>query len=551
MSPEPPQPRGFAVLPPVLVLGGLALVWPVGEGLDRFTLPKEWVLLAGALACLPFTRRRPLTALSLFWWLAALGGVVSAAFAVHRFWGLRQAALTLGGAALFTACLHDEEASRQRLLAACGAFAALVALVAALESFGLFPGLSARGRAPGSLLGQRNHVAHLCALALPLLFLSALRTKRAARVAWAGAWTACAVVLVWTRSRTGWWGALAGFAALNVVLLRARRWRELGLLALSAAAVLVVASLAPVKLAWRGQHAYWRSLSTMADFEQGSGRGRWVQARNSLELWPAAPLVGVGPGNWVVHYPRVAAADETFDADAPFPTGRLMTNDVVSALVERGVWPLVAAGVVLFLARRRRFTAVEHHDAFAPTVATLAVVALGDSVLQLPAPQAWVAIALAAMTTPRASHGRGGGHLAPQAGSPKAATPVPPDTTTALELGSPPSPPADSPHIATGGPFPSGTPRGGRWRTGGLVVCAAVLAGALVFATGRLVSLTLRARGPTWVDAERALRFDPGDTVLRLELARSLALAGRCAEATPHFARAQEELPWHRVPECQ
>ena len=241
-------------------------------------------------------RRWPPTALGAAWWLVALGGVVSAALAVHGYWGLRQASLTVAGAALYTASLREDEPSRGRLLAACGAVVTVVALVAVLESFGLVPGLSPRGRAPGSLLGQRNHVAHLCALGLPLLALSALRGRTAVRVASALAWALCALALVWTRSRTGWWGALAGLVALGVTLGLARRWKDMAVLGAAAALAVLAAAATPVRLVWQGDRPYLRSLSTMADLEHGSGRGRWVQATASLGLVKDAPVWGVGPG---------------------------------------------------------------------------------------------------------------------------------------------------------------------------------------------------------------------------------------------------------------
>jgi len=326
------------------------------------------------------------------------------------------------------------------------------------------------------------------------------------RIAAGLAWAVCALALVWTRSRTGWWGALAGLVALGVTLGLARRWKDLGLVAAGAALSVAVGAATPVRLAWRGERPYLQSLSTMADLAHGSGRGRWVQAQASLNLVKDAPVLGVGPGNWVVHYPRVATPGEAFDADAPFPTGRLMTNDVVAALVERGAWPLMAVALSAWLWRRKRLLAVAHHDAWWPTVVTLAVVALGDSVLQLPAPQAFVAVLLGALTIPPAD----------VAGAPSTSALVP--------------------------------PRRARWW---LAPVGAVLAVALLMATGRLVALTLRAHGPSWRDAEAALRFDPGDTLLRLELGRSLALAGRCDEAAPHLARARRQLPWHDIPSCR
>src|SRR5690606_10450495 len=59
--------------------------------------------------------------------------------------------------------------------------------------------------------------------------------------------------------------------------------------------------------------------------------------RNSLNLAAENPALGVGPGNWFVHYPRVTTpGDPSFAAADPIPTNPWPSSDWVAMLVERG-----------------------------------------------------------------------------------------------------------------------------------------------------------------------------------------------------------------------
>jgi hypothetical protein len=147
----------------------------------------------------------------------------------------------------------------------------------------------------------------------------------------------------------------------------------------------------------------------IADYRSGSGRGRLVQYAASARMTLAHPLLGVGPGNWSVRYPRHAAAhDPSLTVDGttanPWPS-----SDWVAILSERGPLALTAMGlVVLALAAtawRGARRAVTRERALAAAalgavlVATLVVGAF-DAVLLLAAPAmlAWPALGALAVT---------------------------------------------------------------------------------------------------------------------------------------------------------
>src|SRR5262249_47163232 len=136
----------------------------------------------------------------------------------------------------------------------------------------------------------------------------------------------------------------------------------------------------------------------LVDADGGSGRGRLVQWETSLQLVRERPVLGVGPGHWALHYPRIAAeSDRTVHRDAWQPTSRLTTNDFVAWVSERGVLGALALLAMLALlvvthARARREVEASSRIATWAALAALAVVMTLDCALQT-APGA-VALAL-------------------------------------------------------------------------------------------------------------------------------------------------------------
>src|SRR5690606_660209 len=204
-----------------------------------------------------------------------------------------------------------------------------------------------------------------------------------------------------TRSRAAWLGAAGSLATMLAAVWISRRTllrpvspaRAL-LIALALAAGAAAAILVPNRLQWRSDSPYAETLTNIAAYREGSGRGRLVQYRNSLQLVKDAPVLGVGPGNWFVHYPRVTTRnDPAFDRGDPIPTNPWPSSDWVAFLVERGVVGvllLVAAGASAAMTSLRRLRGDPQRAlaavALLGTLVATAITGAFDAVLLLAAP---------------------------------------------------------------------------------------------------------------------------------------------------------------------
>ncbi len=176
---------------------------------------------------------------------------------------------------------------------------------------------------------------------------------------------------------------------------------------------LVLALLLPNRLNWRSDSPYLESLTGLANYKEGSGRGRLIQYGNTLEMAARHPLLGVGPGNWPVQYPLyMSAGDPSFDADDIIPTNPWPSSDWMAMASERGfvallLLTLVGASIALGAWARvrrgaRRAPALTDLLIVATVLAT-AVVGAFDAVLLLPLPTlfAWTILgALASSARP-------------------------------------------------------------------------------------------------------------------------------------------------------
>ena len=219
-----------------------------------------------------------------------------------------------------------------------------------------------------------------------------------------------AAALILTRSRAAWLAAIAGLGiAVTASLVvrpgrRATAVRAAVLLAAIAVGAAVPLAVRP-SLAWRDASPYADTAGRLLDAHEGSGRGRLLQWRTSLALAAEHPILGVGPGHWAIHYPRVAADDDpTLHRDAWAPTSRLSTGDLVGWLVERGVLGLAVLLALLGLAARGL---VRQRDAARlAALGALAVVSVLDCAL---------AIATGAMALALVLPARPGGRAIPRA----------------------------------------------------------------------------------------------------------------------------------------
>jgi hypothetical protein len=115
------------------------------------------------------------------------------------------------------------------------------------------------------------------------------------------------------------------------------------------------------------------------------------------------PLLGAGPGNWPVKYPRFAPPGDKSLTDNRMTANPWPSSDWVAFVSERGVigaTALLLAFIVLFAGSLRRWAslpdgaAVLSKVALAATIVGTGVVSAFDAVLLLPAPAfiAWLAI---------------------------------------------------------------------------------------------------------------------------------------------------------------
>jgi hypothetical protein len=171
-----------------------------------------------------------------------------------------------------------------------------------------------------------------------------------------------------------------------------------GAILVAAAAVGIAGAVAlPNILHWKSQSPYLDSAFGVADYREGSGHGRLVQYGNTVRLALHHPLLGVGPGNWSVAYPRIVPPDDpSLDRDTGMTENPWPSSDWAAMLAERGV-PAFLCFIMAFLglgveAARATAAADRGRDsvlaglALIATLAVLFIVGAFDAVLLLPAP---------------------------------------------------------------------------------------------------------------------------------------------------------------------
>jgi O-antigen ligase len=498
-----------------------ALPYPVFE-LDRYTFPKELVLCVAALAatllCLASARRLTLFVVDALL-LAYLGlSALSALLAANGWLAFRSLGVSLAGAALFWCARTVARAGRgEAVLVGIGAAVVLGALTGLVQAYGLVEtNLASLSRAPGGTFGNRNFMAHLVAIGLPVLFYLALQARSRTRFLLAAVGVSLAVAaLVLSRSRAAWLGAgVSGLFLVVEGLWLGRLWREervqrrvlqlAGVLLTSLAFALIL----PNRLNWRSDSPYLESLTGVANYKEGSGRGRLIQYGNTLSMAADHPVLGVGPGNWPVYYPRyMSPADPSFDADDIIPTNPWPSSDWMAMTSERGFVAAALLGLIgAFIAlgawaRVRRGTrqAPEFTDlAIIATVLAVTVVGAFDAVLVLPVPTlfAWTII----------------GALA------SSARPI-------REI--------------------SVTPRARRAAVAGVALIGVLFVGR---SAAQTVAMSVFAGGRR-DDMARAAAIDPGSYRIRMLLARAWARAGRCDRSIPLARDARRLFPNHPAPQ--
>ncbi len=399
--------------------------------LDRFLVPKDLALHVTALVVGLFSlraiRRTATTRADLYLigWL--LLGAISAATATNRWLGVRGLAISASGAALFWAARGLRQSGLARpLLNALAIAITAVAMTALLQAYGLETRFFSLNRAPGGTLGNRNFVGHAAAFGLPLVLFAALRARRLFFACAAAAAVTAALVL--TRSRAAWIACAAVGIVFIVALVASsslrrdgKTWRRFALLVIVAALAAAAAAFLPNALHWRSENPYLESMKDVVSYDEGSGRGRLVQYERSLRMTASHPLLGVGPGNWAVVYPRfVPRGDRSMNPSEPGMTfNPWPSSDWIAFISERGPIAAVLLGLFFFgiassafrqlIGRPWRQELAAHGDdvedalletTLLATIAAAVLAGLFDAVLLLPLPTLLVWTALGALWTP-------------------------------------------------------------------------------------------------------------------------------------------------------
>ena len=220
-------PRNIRAALAILQVGAIAIIlaalpYQIFQ-LDRYTITKELVLylaaLGAALCC--FTAARRLTVFMVDAGLVAflVLSLLSALLATNGWLAFRALGVSLAGAAIFWSSRTLARAEQGRpLLLALAAAVVLGAITGLAQAYGLVTtNLASLNRAPGGTFGNRNFMAHLVAIGMPLLLYVSMeaRSRRSFGLGALGVMlTAGALVL--SRSRAAWVGTAAACAFLAV-----------------------------------------------------------------------------------------------------------------------------------------------------------------------------------------------------------------------------------------------------------------------------------------------------------------------------------------------
>ena len=488
--------------------------------LDRFFLPKELALHAAVLLCVALCiggwRTVSLDRVDLF--LLGYGGLslMSAVLAANDWLSMRSVAITISGlAAFWCARAVASDGFKRPLMATVVLATVLGAATSLAQAYGWQSDYLTLSRAPGGTFGNRNFVAHVSAIGVPLLIWYAITARRAIAVLLCAAGGGIlAAALVMSRSRAAWLALLVAAVLLAVPIWRAAHrvphadaGKRLLLLGIVAVVGAVLSLALPNRLNWNSESPYLDSVRGVVAYSSGSGRGRLIQYRNSLHMAEAHPVLGVGPGNWPVYYPRFASRnDPSLSHDDDTTANPWPSSDWVALVAERGALAVIAlvlafVGMIANAFQASRGSSANNpaaRDPFLPvaiaaTLLVTATVGAFDAVMVLAAPTLIVWTALGAMS-------------------------------------------------AGGRARSEWTPSGGKRRTASIL-----LLGMFTLFTIRSVGQTLAMQafgsGAQLGHVERAALLDPGSYRIQLRLAVLAMNSSGCALALPHARKASEMFP--------
>lgn len=504
----------------VLQLGGVAVVLVALPyklfDLDRYFVPKELALhaAAGIAAVLLIGSRKRLTfsAVDLLLSGFLVLGVVSAVLATNVWAAERAIAISLSGAALFWSAQALRRAGLVQPLIVALAIAVVIGAATSLaQAYGVESEYFSLNRAPGGTFGNRNFVAHLCAIGTPVVMLIALTARRGlGSVFGAVAMAVVSAALVMSRSRGAWLAVLV--LAVPVALLAMMTWsrwceprtfRRLIVLGVAAVVGLAAAIFIPNNLNWKSENPYLESATGLVNYKEGSGRGRIIQYTNSLKMTERYPLLGVGPGNWPVMYPKFASRnDPSMSSEDGVTSNPWPSSDWAAYLSERGVFAtglLLLAFIGLLIRALRDLRRGGGRDqervltaiALVGTLVATAVVGSFDAVLLIAVPTFFVWTLAGALAPP-----------------PDGGVPVTPGVHEFAPV---------------------------------LVFVFALIAiGRSAFQLAAIATFSTSSHATAM---ERAALFDPGNYRIRLRTAQAYLSRGDCKHARPHARAAHSLMP--------
>ena len=500
-----------------VVVGALAIVLlslPYKAfDLDRFFVPKELVLHAtAAITGLTVLARRPrptLSRIDTFLVAFLVVSMASALFAENWWLATRALAISASGITVFWVARALAAAGYERALITGLAVAVVAgAITALLQAYGLEPEYVSLSRAPGGTFGNRNFMAHLSAIGTPIILLCAIEARRYwGFVVGTVGMALVSAALVLSRSRAAWLALIVGGALILLLGWRLRaswmdpvRRRRVTVLAGTAAGAILAALVLPNALEWKSDSPYLDSVRGVVNYKVGSGAGRLVQYRNSLTMAVEHPVLGVGPGNWAVEYPKFASKNDPSLNDEGMTSNPWPSSDWVAFLSERGFIAVLLYAMALFSllvgAWIRARNAASAHEvlgavALAATVVIASIVGAFDAVLLIAIPSLFLwTIA---------------GALSP-AGKPRYTVPA---------------------------------------NVRGPVIGAAVVLAVLVVlrASGQVAAMSVYTAATTTKQAARAALFDPGSYRINMRLAQGYASRGDCAHVRQYAGAARELFP--------
>jgi hypothetical protein len=486
--------------------------------LDRFFVPKELVLhvtaAIAALLCVGGRRRLELSFADL-----CIGGflilsLVSAALAQNWWLAGRAVAISISGALLFWVGITLGAAGLQRQVLSAVAVAVIAGAITALVQAYVGPAtdLFSLNRAPGGTFGNRNFMAHLAAIGTPAVVIAALsaRTRLGFFFGAIGS-VILAASLVLSRSRAAWLAVLAtGVVVVGVAILTrasisgGRTWSRLRILVAGAALGAVASAFLPNQLEWRSNSPYLDTMRGLVNTKEGSGAGRMVQYRNSIEMAMSSPIFGVGPGNWSVHYPRFAERrDPSLSSAGGMTDNPWPSSDWMAFLSERGIVAtalLILALVAIGLRAVRELPAARETNDFERsraaltligTIVATVVVGLFDAVLLIAIPTMFLWLVAGVLSPPRAeSRSIGSG---------------------VREFGAP------------------------------LLVLFGLA--TIIRSAGQIEAMAIYHGATRLSTMETAAKYDPGAYRIRMRLAEGYASRGDCDRSVPHGKAAHEMFP--------